>query len=357
MRSTSPTEPHLGPTAPGPARGLTSGAFARLTESLAERYSIERPLGRGGMATVYLARDLRDDRLVALKVLHPELAASLGGERFLREIRLAARLRHPHVLGLHESGEAGGLLYYVMPYVRGETVRARLDRERHLPVDDALRIAAEVASALAHAHAEGVVHRDVKPENVLLADGRAVVADFGIARAITSAGTERLTETGIALGTPQYMSPEQGSCGDVLPTSDVYALGCVLYEMLVGEPPFSGPNAMAVIAKHAMAEVPAMRVVRPAVTPEVERLVRRALAKSPADRWPSARAFEEAIRRAAAGTAAARVAVPDAAVPHAVAGGAAGAAAAIAAAAIAEVVGRAAAFVRRRLGEVTARPR
>ncbi|GLC25434.1 protein kinase domain-containing protein [Roseisolibacter agri] len=288
--------------ASGTTPGTTPGTVTQLSEALAERYQVERPLGRGGMATVYLARDRKHDRAVAVKVLHPELAASIGGERFLREIRLAATLQHPHVLGLYDSGSAGGLLYYVMPFVDGESLRDRLRRESQLPIDDALRLAAEVASALGYAHAQGIVHRDVKPENVLLASGHAIVADFGIARAVTSAGAEKLTETGMALGTPQYMSPEQGTGGETGPASDVYALGCVLFEMLAGEPPFTGPNAMAVIAKHAMTEVPSLRTVRGSVPPDVEALVRRALAKSPADRWPNAAEFEKALRLAMART-------------------------------------------------------
>ncbi|HEY0778291.1 MAG TPA: serine/threonine-protein kinase, partial [Gemmatirosa sp.] len=228
---------------PGGGPGLTE-----LAAALAGRYAAERAIGRGGMATVYLARDRKHERAVAIKVLRPELAASIGAERFLREIRVAATMQHPHVLGLYDSGEAGGLLYYVMPFVAGESLRDRMRRAGQLPVEEALRIAAEVADALAYAHGRGTVHRDIKPENVLLSEGHAVVADFGIARA-TAPGAERLTETGMALGTPAYMSPEQAA-GDpgVGPSTDVYALGCVLCEMLVGEPPFTGPNGMAVMA-------------------------------------------------------------------------------------------------------------
>ena len=203
--------------------------------ALADRYRVERELGRGGMATVYLARDLRHDRPVALKVLRPELAASLGPERFLREISIAARLQHPHILPVHDSGEAAGRLWYTMPYVEGESLRQRILREGQLPLDQAVRIALQVLSALGYAHAHGVIHRDIKPENILLEGDEAVVADFGVARAITAAGDDRLTETGFALGTPAYMSPEQaGASRDLDGRSDLYALGCVVYEMLAG---------------------------------------------------------------------------------------------------------------------------
>src|SRR5829696_1230475 len=205
---------------------------------LADRYRIERELGRGGMATVYLAEDLRHDRSVALKVLHPELAATLGPERFLREIRLTARLDHPHILPVFDSGEAAGLLWYTMPYVEGESLRDRLRREGQLPLEDALRIAREVADALDCAHQQGIIHRDIKPENILLARGHARVADFGVARAVEAAGAGQLTETGLAVGTPAYMSPEQASGSPVDARSDLYALGCVLYETLAGEAPY-----------------------------------------------------------------------------------------------------------------------
>src|SRR5438477_1236648 len=224
--------------------------LARLQAALAGRYTIERELGRGGMATVYLAQDRKHHRQVAIKVLKPELAAALGPERFLREIDTAARLTHPHILPLHDSGEAAGLLYYVMPYVEGETLRDRLEREGQLPLEEAVRITREVASALSYAHSHDVVHRDIKPENILLSGGEAVVADFGIARAITAAARGQLTETGIAIGTPGYMSPEQGAASArVDERSDIYSLGCVLYEMLAGEPPYTGVNARSVIAK------------------------------------------------------------------------------------------------------------
>jgi serine/threonine-protein kinase len=224
--------------------------LARLSAVLADRYRLERKLGSGGMATVYLAHDLRHDRDVAIKVLHPDLGAALGSERFLAEIRTTARLQHPHILPLLDSGEADGLLYYVMPYVGGESLRERLARERQLPIDDAVRIAREVADALGEAHAHGIVHRDIKPENILLHGGHALVADFGIALAVQSAGGQRMTQTGLSLGTPQYMSPEQ-AMGDraIDARSDVYALGAVTYEMLVGDPPFGGSTAQAVVAK------------------------------------------------------------------------------------------------------------
>ena len=222
----------------------------RLRATLSDRYRIERELGAGGMAVVYLAEDLKHQRRVALKVLRPELAAVVGPERFLGEIRTTANLQHPHILPLFDSGEAGGFLFYVMPRVEGESLRARLERERQLPVDEAVRIATSVAQALAYAHRQGIIHRDVKPENILLHDGEPLVADFGIALAVAQAGGGRVTETGLSLGTPHYMSPEQATGERSLgPGTDVYALGCVLYEMLVGEPPHAGPTAQAVLAK------------------------------------------------------------------------------------------------------------
>src|SRR6266571_179249 len=258
----------------------------RLATALADRYGIQRELGRGGMATVYLARDVKHDRPVALKVLRPELAAVLGAERFLREIRLTAQLQHPHILTLIDSGEADGFLYYVMPYVEGESLRQRLEREGQLPLDEALRIARAIASALDFAHARGVIHRDIKPENIMLHQGEPMVADFGIALAVSMAGRERLTGTGIALGTPAYMSPEQASGGRQLDgRSDVYSLGCVLYEMLAGEPPFTGPTSRAVIAKRIIEPIPHVRTVRENVPEAVEQAIIKALAKVPADRF------------------------------------------------------------------------
>src|SRR3954447_26101965 len=267
-----------------------------LAAALADRYRVERELGRGGMATVYLAHDLRHDRPVALKVLRPELAASLGPERFLQEIRIAARLRHPHILPVHDSGETASRLWYTMPYVEGESLRQLLARERQLPVERAVRIATQVLGALGYAHAHGVIHRDIKPENILLESDQAVVADFGVARAISAAGEDRLTETGLALGTPAYMSPEQATASrDLDGRSDLYALGCVLYEMLAGQPPFVGATAQQLLARHAIDPVPPLRTVRDTVPESVERSVIRALAKVPADRFPTAAAFSEAL--------------------------------------------------------------
>ena len=280
---------------------MTAGPFDRLRAALADRYALERELGRGGMATVYLARDLRHGRLVAIKVLRPEIAAALGPERFLREIELAARLTHPHILPLHDSGQAGGSLYYVMPYIEGESLRDRLEREGPLPLEDALRITREVASALSYAHSHDVVHRDIKPENILLSGGEAVVADFGIARAITQAAGTRLTETGIRVGTPAYMSPEQASGGGPLDgRSDVYSLACVLYEMLVGEPPYTGPSAQVVIAKRFTDPVPSVRRLRETIPPAIDAAVSQALAKAPADRFVSAAQFADALTASAA---------------------------------------------------------
>src|SRR5437773_6837774 len=248
------------------------------------------------MATVYLARDLKHGRPVAIKVLRPEIAAALGPERFLREIEMAARLTHPHILPLHDSGQAGGALYYVMPYIEGESLRDRLEREGPLPLEEALRITREVASALSYAHSHDVVHRDIKPENILLSGGEAVVADFGIARAITAAAGRNLTETGIALGTPGYMSPEQASGGGPSDgRSDVYSLACVLYEMLVGEPPYTGPSAQVVIAKRFTDPVPSVRRLREGIPAAIDAAVSRALAKAAADRFATAAVFAEAL--------------------------------------------------------------
>src|SRR4051812_20439171 len=261
---------------------------ARLNAALAGRYRIDRELGAGGMATVHCARDTRHDRDVAIKVLHPDLAATLGGERFLAEIRTTARLQHPHILPLLDSGEANGRLYYVMPFVSGETLRARLDRDHQLPIDETVRIAREVADALGYAHSLGVIHRDIKPENILLQDGHAIVADFGIALAVQSAGGGRLTQTGLSLGTPQYMSPEQAMGERTIDArSDIYALGAVVYEMLTGDPPFTGSTVQAIVAK-VMTERPTPpRTVRDTVPAHVESAVLKALAKLPADRFGS----------------------------------------------------------------------
>jgi len=270
--------------------------LAQLSSALADRYAIEREIGRGGMATVYLARDLRHQRLVALKVLDPELGAVLGAERFLSEIRVTANLQHPNLLALFDSGTANGLLFYVMPLIDGESLRARLERERQLPVDEAIRIATAVASAVDYAHRHGVIHRDLKPENILLHDGQPVVADFGIALAVRNAGGQRVTQTGLSLGTPQYMSPEQAT-GDrqIDGRTDIYSLGAVTYEMLAGEPPHTGTTAQAVIAK-LMTEVPRpLTVLRRAVPPHVDAAVRCALEKLPADRFATARTFADAL--------------------------------------------------------------
>jgi WD40 repeat protein len=273
--------------------------LAHLTSALADRYRLERELGAGGMATVYLAHDLRHDRKVALKVLRPELSAILGAARFLGEIKTTANLQHPHILGLFDSGEADGLVFYVMPYVEGESLRARLLREKQLPVDDAVRIAREVADALDYAHRHGVIHRDIKPENILLHDGRALVADFGIALAAArSDGGSRMTETGMSLGTPAYMSPEQAMGErEITARSDVYALGCVLYEMLTGEPPFTGPTAQAIIARVMTEEPRSLTLQRRTVPPHVEAAVTTALSKLPADRFATAAHFAEALAR------------------------------------------------------------
>ncbi|MCO4098283.1 MAG: serine/threonine-protein kinase [Gemmatimonas sp.] len=269
---------------------------ARLASTLQDRYRVDRELGAGGMATVYLAHDVKHERDVAIKVLHPDLGAALGAERFLSEIRTTARLQHPHILPLLDSGAADGLLYYVMPYVRGETLRARLEREKQLPIADAVRIAREVAAALDHAHKQGVIHRDIKPENILLQDGAAVVADFGIALALQSAGGQRMTQTGLSLGTPQYMSPEQAMGERTIDArSDIYALGAVTYEMLTGEPPFTGASTQAIVAKVLTERPVALRTLRDTVPAGVEQAVLGALAKLPADRPDTAAAFIAAI--------------------------------------------------------------
>jgi serine/threonine protein kinase/Flp pilus assembly protein TadD len=267
-----------------------------LRTALADRYRIEREVGRGGMATVFLAQDLKHDRRVALKVLHPELAASLGPERFLREIKVAARLNHPHIVPLHDSGQAGDLLYYVMPYVEGESLRHRLTRERQLPVDDALQIARNVGAALDYAHRQGVVHRDIKPENVMLHEGEALVTDFGIAKAVTAAANENLTQTGGTVGTPAYMSPEQAAGEAELDgRSDIYSLGCMLYEMLAGTAPFTGPTAQAVMAKRFTEPAPSVRTARSMVPEAIEAAVTKALAQVPADRFATAAQFAQAL--------------------------------------------------------------
>ena len=263
--------------------------LGRLQGARSDRYRIEREIGAGGMATVYLAQDLKHDRKVALKLMRPELSAVIGAERFLAEIKLTANLQHPHILPLFDSGEADSCLFYVMPFVEGESLRDRLSREKQLPVADAVRIATEVASALDYAHRHGVVHRDIKPENILLHDGRALVADFGIALAASKASGQRMTETGMSLGTPHYMSPEQAMGErEITARSDVYALGAMLYEMLTGDPPFTGSTAQAVVAR-VLTEAPrAMLPQRHTIPPHVEAAVRTALEKLPADRFATA---------------------------------------------------------------------
>ena len=275
---------------------VTASAFA---DALRDRYTLERELGRGGMATVYLAKDLRHARYVAVKVLRAELAAALSADRFLREIQLTASLQHAHILPLLDSGTAAGQCYYVMPYVEGESLRERLRREGQLPLEDALRLTREVADALDYAHQRNIIHRDIKPENILLSHGHALVADFGIALAASHLGGGRLTETGLSLGTPAYMSPEQAMAEPRLDgRSDQYSLACVLYELLAGEPPYTGPTAQAILAKRLSEPFPHLRTTR-AVPPEVESAVTRALQKSAADRYPTAVQFAQALSDAA----------------------------------------------------------
>jgi serine/threonine-protein kinase len=281
-----------------------TGVAERLSAALADRYRIERRLGEGGMATVYLAEDLKHDRKVALKVLRPELAAVLGADRFVQEIKTTAALQHPHILPLYDSGSAaagqgGGteFLYYVMPYIQGETLREKLNRETQLGIDEAAKITTEVADALQYAHEQGVIHRDIKPENILLQGGRAMVADFGIALAVSAAAGGRMTETGLSLGTPHYMSPEQATADKhITNRSDVYSLGCVLYELLTGDPPHTGPSAQQIILKIVSDEARPVSELRKAVPPNVAAAVAKALEKLPADRFDSARAFAEALR-------------------------------------------------------------
>jgi TolB-like protein/tRNA A-37 threonylcarbamoyl transferase component Bud32 len=280
-----------------------------LQGALADRYRIERELGQGGMATVYLARDLKHGRKVAIKLLRPELAAVIGSQRFLREIQTIANLQHPHILGLIDSGEVNGTAYYVMPFVEGESLRDRLHREKQLPIADTVRIATEVAAALDYAHRHGVIHRDIKPENILLGypsrdqgvtgGGSALVADFGIALASSHAAGSRLTETGMSLGTPAYMSPEQAMGErEITARADVYALGCVTYEMLLGEPPFTGPTAQAIVARIMTADAPSLTAQRRTIPPAIDRVVHRALERLPADRYDSAADFASALASA-----------------------------------------------------------
>src|SRR5256712_4662406 len=272
----------------------------RVRASLAGRYTIERELGRGGMATVYLARDVKHDRPVALKVLRPELAASVGAERFLREIQVTAHLTHPNILPLLDSGRADDFLYYVTPYVEGESLRNRLDREGQLPVAEAVRLAASVADALDYAHRHDIVHRDIKPENILLEEGQPVVADFGIARALHAAEGGNLTETGVTLGTAAYMSPEQATGDQLDGRTDIYSLGCVLYEMLAGEPPYTGPKAQTLIAKPLCEPSPHVRTLRDTVSEPLAQALQKALGKAPVDRVATAAEMAAALAWASA---------------------------------------------------------
>jgi serine/threonine-protein kinase len=273
-----------------------SEAENRLRSALADRYRLERRLGEGGTATVYLAEDLRHGRRVALKVLRPELAAVVGAERFLAEVRTTASLHHPHILPLFDSGEAGGFLYYAMPHVAGESLRDKLDREGQLPIDEAARIASGVASALDYAHRSGVLHRDIKPANILLQDGQPVISDFGIALALGAGAGSRLTETGLSVGTPHYMSPEQATGEERIgPTADVYALGCVLYEMLAGEPPYTGRTPQAILGKIVLGKLVPVSEHRPSAPAHVAAVVAKALERMPADRFQSAGEFARAL--------------------------------------------------------------
>ena len=292
----TPTEPGVPPR----TAATDAGEIARVRKALAATYSIERVLGEGGMATVYLATDLKHKRRVAVKVMRAELAATLGAERFLREVEIAAQLSHPHILPVHDSGEAGGVLYYVMPYVEGESLHDRIKRETSLPIDEALQIAREVSEALAYAHHRKIIHRDIKPANIMLADGHALVADFGIARGVGAGGGATITKTGLAVGTPQYMSPEQaGGSPNVDARSDIFAVGCVLYEMIAGEPPFTGPTPQAIVIR-SMTEAPrSLSSTRDGLSPAIESVVNRALAKNPSDRWQTSGEFAKALGHAA----------------------------------------------------------
>ena len=283
---------------------MTAAAFERLSAALSGRYRLEREVGAGGMATVYLAEDVRHHRRVAIKVLKPELTEALGAERFLKEIEVTAQLQHSHILPLFDSGEVPAehsqpsYLFYVMPFVEGESLRQRIDREKQLSLDAALDLTRQVAGALDYAHRQGVVHRDIKPENILTKDGQALVTDFGIALAVSQAGGSRLTQTGLSIGSPQYMSPEQATGErEIDVRSDVYSLGCVLYEMLAGDPPFGGSTAQAVVARKLTGAVPSLRPVRDTVSQGLDYVVTKALAKVPADRYPTMALFADALGR------------------------------------------------------------
>jgi serine/threonine-protein kinase len=272
-----------------------SDLLERVRNALADRYAVDDEVGRGGMGAVFRALDRKHRRTVAIKVLDPEVGASIGGGRFLREIEVAAQLQHPHILSLYDSGESDGLLYYVMPFVEGESLRNRLDREQQLPLDEAIQLTREVGGALAYAHSRGVVHRDIKPENIMLTGGHAVVMDFGIARALSVAGSESLTQTGTAIGTPYYMSPEQAMGLSVDGRSDEYSLACTLYEMLIGQPPFTGPTPQAVLARHSLEAVPSLQIVRNTIPDDVEDAILRAMNKIPADRFQTVSQFADAL--------------------------------------------------------------
>ena len=278
------------------AWGMGTETLDRLNQAMIGRYTLERPIGQGGMATVYLADDLRHHRKVAIKVLRPELASSIGAGRFEREVAVAARLNHPHIVALYDSGQAAGQLYYVMPWIRGESLRQRLDREPQLPVTEALTIIRQAASALTHAHQQGLVHRDIKPENILLYEGEAMVADFGIALVADASTDGRLTTAGMALGTPYYMSPEQAAGEQALDArSDIYSLACVLFELLAGEPPFTGPTAQAIIARRFSGTVPSVRRLRPAAPAGVDAALQRAMSSAPSARFASCAEFVQAF--------------------------------------------------------------
>src|SRR5689334_180962 len=290
----------------------TTAMLDSVKAALESKYSIERELGRGGMATVYLAQDLRHGREVAVKVLHPELASAVGADRFLREIKLSARLNHPHILPLFDSGEASGFLFYVMPYIEGESLRDRMNREGQLSLEDSLAIGRAVAGALDYAHRRQIVHRDIKPENIMLNEEMAMVMDFGIAKAVSVAGTETLTQTGMVVGTPAYVSPEQAAGElEIDGRSDQYSLGCVLYEMLTGERPFTGPTAQAVLTKRFTAPVPSLSEVLEGVPDEIDRALSKAMAKDAAARYTTSGEFARALVPPVVTTPTAAIPVPE----------------------------------------------